>query len=74
MFQANVYKIMIGAPSDIKEEVSIAMNTIHHWNNINAEKQKQYYCLCIGLLVHIQLLECILKKRLTNKWFLKVIR
>ena len=40
MFQANVYKIMIGAPSDIKEEVSIAMNTIHHWNNINAEKQK----------------------------------
>ena len=27
MFQANVYKIMIGAPSDIKEEVSIAMNT-----------------------------------------------
>lgn len=40
MFQANVYKIMIGAPSDIKEEVSIAMNIIHHWNNINAEKQK----------------------------------
>lgn len=40
MFQANVYKIMIGAPSDIKEEVSIAINVIYHWNNINAEKQK----------------------------------
>ena len=40
MFQADVYKIMIGAPSDIKEEVNIAINAIHHWNNINAEKQK----------------------------------
>ena len=40
MFPANVYKIMIGAPSDIEEEVSIAMNIIHHWNDINAEKQK----------------------------------
>lgn len=25
MFQANVYKIMIGAPSDIKKEVDIAI-------------------------------------------------
>lgn len=40
MFPANVYKIMIGAPSDIEEEVSIAMNIIYHWNDINAEKQK----------------------------------
>ena len=40
MFQANVYKIMIGAPSDIKEEVNIAIDAIYHWNNINAEKQK----------------------------------
>lgn len=40
MFQANIYKIMIGAPSDIKEEVNIIINTIYHWNNINAEKQK----------------------------------
>lgn len=40
MFQANVYKIMIGAPSDINEEVVIAINTIYHWNTINAEKQK----------------------------------
>lgn len=40
MFQADVYKIMIGAPSDINEEVTIAINAIYHWNNINAEKQK----------------------------------
>lgn len=40
MFQANVYKIMIGAPSDIKEEVNIAIDVIYHWNNINTEKQR----------------------------------
>ena len=47
MFQADVYKIMIGAPSDIKEEVNIAINAIHHWN------KRLYYYHCIGLLVHI---------------------
>lgn len=40
MFQANVYKIMIGAPSDIKDEVEIAIKVIYDWNNINAEKQR----------------------------------
>lgn len=40
MFQANVYKIMIGAPSDINEEVDIVMNVIYGWNSINAEKHK----------------------------------
>lgn len=40
MFQANVYKIMIGAPSDIKEEVDIAINVINHWNYLNSEIQK----------------------------------
>lgn len=36
MFQANVYKIMIGAPSDVESEVKIAINVIHDWNKINA--------------------------------------
>lgn len=40
MFQANVYKIMIGAPSDINEEVDIVMNVIYGWNSINAETHK----------------------------------
>lgn len=40
MFQADVYKVMIGAPSDIKEEINIAINAIYHWNHIHAEKQK----------------------------------
>ena len=50
MFQADVYKIMIGAPSDIKEEVNIAINAIHHWNNINAEKTKD--CIITIALVY----------------------
>ena len=40
MFQANVYKIMIGAPSDITEEVDIAIQVINHWNDINSESRK----------------------------------
>ena len=40
MFQADVYKIMIGAPSDIIEEVDIAINVINHWNYLNSESQK----------------------------------
>ena len=40
MFQADVYKVMIGAPSDIQEEINIAINAIYHWNHIHAEKQK----------------------------------
>ena len=40
MFQADVYKIMIGAPSDIIEEVDIAINVINHWNYLNSEIQK----------------------------------
>lgn len=37
MFVARVYKIMIGAPSDIKEEVQIAKEVVHEWNYINTE-------------------------------------
>lgn len=37
MYQANVYKIMIGAPSDIQYEIQIACQVINKWNNINSE-------------------------------------
>lgn len=37
MYQANVYKIMIGAPSDIQCEIQIACQVINKWNNINSE-------------------------------------
>ena len=40
MFQGKIYKIMIGAPSDIKEEVEIAINVINHWNYLNSETHK----------------------------------
>ena len=39
MFQANVYKIMIGAPSDIKEEIGIAEKVLQEWNIVNSETQ-----------------------------------
>jgi len=40
MFQANVYKVMIGAPSDIKEEINIAKKVLQEWNIDNTETQK----------------------------------
>lgn len=40
MFQARVYNIMIGAPSDIKEEIEIARGVIHKWSSINSEKNR----------------------------------
>ena len=47
MYQANVYKIMIGAPSDIQEEIQIACQVINRWNNINSESKQ-----CILLPLH----------------------
>ena len=41
MYKAKVYKIMIGAPSDIQEEIQIAKNVIHRWNVINSEYQRR---------------------------------
>ncbi|MDE5857777.1 MAG: DUF4062 domain-containing protein [Muribaculaceae bacterium] len=38
MFQANVYKIMVGAPSDVESEVEASFNVIQRWNYIHAEK------------------------------------
>lgn len=37
MFESKVYRIMIGCPSDIKEEVDIAREYIHKWSDMNAE-------------------------------------
>lgn len=40
MYQANVYKIMIGSPSDIKEEISIVREVLNNWNNLYSEKNR----------------------------------
>lgn len=40
MYKARVYHIMIGAPSDIKEEVEILKKVVHKWNDLNSEKEK----------------------------------
>lgn len=40
MFRAKVYNIMIGAPSDIQEEIQIAIDTIHEWTDTNSELNK----------------------------------
>ena len=39
MFNADVYKIMFGTPSDIVEEINIFNETIQKWNYLNAEKE-----------------------------------
>ncbi len=38
MFAANTYKIMIGCPGDINEEVDIAIKVINHWTTLHAEQ------------------------------------
>lgn len=38
MFAANTYKIMIGCPGDIKEEIYMAMKVINHWTILHAEQ------------------------------------
>ncbi len=40
MYKARVYHIMIGAPSDIKEEVDIVKKVVNKWNDLNSEKEK----------------------------------
>lgn len=40
MYQANVYNIMIGCPSDIKEEINIAYDVINEWNYSYSQKQR----------------------------------
>lgn len=41
MYLAKVYKIMIGAPSDIREEIQIAKDVIQKWNSINSEYKRR---------------------------------
>lgn len=38
MFVANTYRIMIGCPGDIREEVDMAMKVINHWTALHAEQ------------------------------------
>lgn len=38
MFTANVYKIMIGCPGDIQNEVNTAKAVINRWTNVHAEQ------------------------------------
>lgn len=38
MFKSNVYRVMIGCPGDIQEEVQIAKEVISRWTNLHAEQ------------------------------------
>lgn len=40
MFTANIYRIMIGCPVDIREEVKIAKEVIIRWTSLHAEHNK----------------------------------
>ena len=40
MFPAEVYKIMIGSPSDVKEEIQLVIQSIYDWDNTFSEKEK----------------------------------
>lgn len=40
MFQANVYRVMIGCPSDIREEVQFAKEILFRWTTLHAEHNR----------------------------------
>lgn len=40
MFTANIYRVMIGCPGDIREEVKIAKEVIIRWTSLHAEQNK----------------------------------
>jgi len=40
MYHATVYRLMIAAPSDIKEEITTAFDVINHWNDMHSEQSK----------------------------------
>ena len=46
MFSATVYNIMIGAPSDIKEEIEIAKEVIFRWDMTNSHL---HHCVLLPL-------------------------
>jgi len=41
MFQANVYNVMIGAPSDIIDEIKIAEDVLQEWNRLHSKREKR---------------------------------
>lgn len=40
MYEAKVYRVMTGAPSDIKEEINIVRKYINDWNPVNSENKR----------------------------------
>lgn len=38
MYNAKVYNIMFGSPSDIKEELDVFFNVVYDWNRLHSEK------------------------------------
>lgn len=40
MYNAKVYKIMFGSPSDIVDERNIFFNIVHGWNHLHSEKNE----------------------------------
>lgn len=40
MFQATVYRIMFGSPSDIQGEINTAFDVLNHWNSLHSEQSK----------------------------------
>ena len=40
MYRANVFKIMIGGPSDTEEQVKSAIEQIHRWNGLNYSSEE----------------------------------
>ena len=41
MFEAKVYKVMVGCPGDSMEELLVAKRVIAQWNEQNAEREKE---------------------------------
>ncbi len=40
MYNAKVYHVMIGAPSDINDEIDIVRDVIYNWNDLNSERER----------------------------------
>lgn len=40
MFKARVYNVMIGAPSDITDEIKVVETIINEWNQLHSQKEK----------------------------------
>lgn len=40
MYEAKVFRVMMGAPSDIKEEINIVRKYINEWNPVNSANRK----------------------------------